>query len=88
MFGTYKPYNNKPKGHLYGCQITSYTDAGCFRVYDALELGIIIADGNGTIIWGNRYYSSLAQFDIRDYSVRMCERSPSVKMLYCLQNGT
>ena len=37
------------------------------RVYDALELGIIIADGNGTIIWGNRYYSSLAQFDIRDY---------------------
>ena len=28
------------------------------RVYDALELGIIIADGNGTIIWGNRYYSS------------------------------
>lgn len=37
------------------------------RVYDALELGIIIADGNGTIIWGNRYYSSLAQFDIREY---------------------
>lgn len=37
------------------------------RVYDALELGIIITDGNGTIIWGNRYYSSLAQFDIREY---------------------
>ena len=37
------------------------------RVYDSLEFGLIITTGNGTIIWGNRYYSKLAQFDIRDY---------------------
>ena len=37
------------------------------RIYDALEVGIIITTGSGTIIWGNRYYSQLAQFDIRDY---------------------
>ena len=37
------------------------------RVYDALEIGIIIVDGEGTIIWGNRYYSNLAQFDIKKY---------------------
>lgn len=37
------------------------------RVYDALEIGLIITTGDGTIIWGNRYYSQLAKFDIREY---------------------
>ena len=37
------------------------------RIYNALEVGIIITTGSGTIVWGNRYYSQLAQFDIQDY---------------------
>lgn len=37
------------------------------RVYDALNIGIIITNGEGIIIWGNRYYSQLARFDIRTY---------------------
>lgn len=37
------------------------------RVYDALEIGLIITTSDGTIIWGNKYYSHLAQFDIRRY---------------------
>ncbi len=37
------------------------------RVYDSLEFGLIITTSDGTIIWGNRYYSQLAQFDIREY---------------------
>ncbi len=37
------------------------------RVYDELNIGIIITNGQGIIIWGNRYYSKLAQFDIRTY---------------------
>ena len=37
------------------------------RIYDELNIGIIITNGDGMIIWGNRYYSHLAQFDIRSY---------------------
>lgn len=37
------------------------------RIYDELNIGIIITNGDGIIIWGNRYYSHLAQFDIRSY---------------------
>ncbi len=37
------------------------------RVYDTLEIGLIITDNSGTVIWGNRYYSYLAKFDIRQY---------------------
>ncbi len=37
------------------------------RIYDALNMGIIVTDGNGTIIWGNSYYSFLAGFNIEDY---------------------
>jgi transcriptional regulator with PAS, ATPase and Fis domain len=37
------------------------------RVYDSLEIGIILTTGDGTIIWGNRYYSQLAHLDIRLY---------------------
>lgn len=37
------------------------------RVYDELNIGIIITNADGIIIWGNRYYSHLAQFDIRAY---------------------
>lgn len=58
------------------------------RVYDALELGIIIADGNGTIIWETGITAVSPNLISGIISVRMCERSPSVKMLYCLQNGT
>lgn len=37
------------------------------RIYDELNIGIIITNSEGIIIWGNRYYSHLAQFDIRSY---------------------
>ncbi len=37
------------------------------RIYDALEIGLILITGDGTIIWGNKYYSKLAHFDIRAY---------------------
>ena len=37
------------------------------RVYNALEVGVIITNGKGIIIWGNKYYSELAKFDIRNY---------------------
>ena len=37
------------------------------RIYDELNIGIIITNGDGIIIWGNRYYSHLAQSDIRSY---------------------
>lgn len=37
------------------------------RVYDALEIGLIITNREGIVIWGNRYYSHLAKFDIREY---------------------
>lgn len=53
------------------------------RVYDALNIGIIITNGEGIIIWGNRYYSKLAQFDIRTYfghDVREISRREDVSL--------
>ncbi|MDO4268236.1 MAG: sigma 54-interacting transcriptional regulator [Eubacteriales bacterium] len=53
------------------------------RVYDSLNIGIIITDDSGTIIWGNRYYSQLAQFDIRTYfgrNVREISRREDVSL--------
>lgn len=48
------------------------------RVYDTMEIGILIADRDGILIWGNQYYSYLAGFDIRNYfgtDVRkLCEK--------------
>ena len=35
------------------------------RIYDALEIGLIIVNGEGIIIWANKYYSQLAKFDMR-----------------------
>ena len=58
------------------------------RVYDALELGIIIADGNGQSSGETGITAVSPNLISGIISVRMCERSPSVKMLYCLQNGT
>ncbi len=34
-------------------------------LFDSCKLGIIISDASGRILWGNRYYSELAGFDIR-----------------------
>lgn len=53
------------------------------RVYDALEIGIIIATREGTVIWGNKYYSYLAGFDIRKYfgaDVRMLSKYEDMKL--------
>ena len=54
--------------------ITPHIRMRCFRVYDAWNLGIIIADGNGTIIWGNWYYSSLVNL-ISGIILSECEHS-------------
>ena len=37
------------------------------RIYDALDIGLIIVDNKGTIIWSNKYYSQLAKFDMTQY---------------------
>lgn len=37
------------------------------RIYDALEIGLIIADRNAIIIWANKYYCQLTKFDITKY---------------------
>ena len=37
------------------------------RAYDCIDVGILLATGDGTLIWGNQYYSRLAQFDIKNY---------------------
>lgn len=37
------------------------------KIYDKLDIGIIIADREGIVIWGNKSYSKLAGFDIRIY---------------------
>ena len=37
------------------------------RIYDKCTVGIIITDGEGTIIWGNETYSQIAGFDVRQY---------------------
>lgn len=57
------------------------------RVYNTLEIGLIITDGEGTVIWGNRYYSQLAKFDIRQYFGRnVREISPSENVVLPNQN--
>lgn len=50
------------------------------QILDNLKAGILIADGNGILLWGNRYYSDLAKFDILGY----CGRS--VKEISDLEN--
>ena len=37
------------------------------RILDTMKVGIIITDREGTVLWGNRYYSDLAKFPISDY---------------------
>ena len=37
------------------------------RIYNALDIGIILTTGEGIIIWGNDYYSYLAGFDVKEY---------------------
>ena len=37
------------------------------QVLDTMKVGIIITDREGTVLWGNRYYSDLAKFPISDY---------------------
>lgn len=37
------------------------------HILDALKAGIIITDQDGVVLWGNRYYSELAKFDIETY---------------------
>lgn len=53
------------------------------RIYDALEIGLIIVDREGIIIWGNKYYSQLAKFDIRKYfgqNVRLISQRGDVEL--------
>lgn len=53
------------------------------RVYDTMEVGILIADHDGTLIWGNQYYSYLAGFDIRNYfgtDVRKLSQKEDMKL--------
>ena len=37
------------------------------HILDTMKVGIIITDREGTVLWGNRYYSDLAKFPISDY---------------------
>ena len=36
-------------------------------ICDHMNVGMIISDKNGIVLWGNEYYSKTAQFDIREY---------------------
>lgn len=38
-----------------------------FRILNNCKLGILITDKEGTLIWGNQYYSVLLNFDIREF---------------------
>lgn len=37
------------------------------HILDTMKVGIIITDREGTVLWGNQYYSDLAKFHISDY---------------------
>lgn len=37
------------------------------QVLNSMKVGLIITDADGTVLWGNQYYSELAKFDIRNY---------------------
>ena len=37
------------------------------HILDTMKVGIIITDREGTVLWGNQYYSDLAKFPISDY---------------------
>lgn len=53
------------------------------RIYDALEIGLIVVDSKGIIIWANKYYSQLAKFDMRKYfgqDVRMISQRGDVQL--------
>ena len=53
------------------------------RIYDALEIGLIIVNGEGIIIWANKYYSQLAKFDMRKYfgqNVRLISQRGDVEL--------
>jgi len=53
------------------------------RVYDAIDVGILLSTGDGTLIWGNQYYSRLAQFDIQNYygqNVRLISQREDVTL--------
>ena len=53
------------------------------RIYDAMKVGILITDRKGIVIWGNRYYSKIAEFDIRQYfgrSVREISQREMVRL--------
>ncbi|SDY37128.1 sigma-54 interaction domain-containing protein [Eubacterium barkeri] len=37
------------------------------HILDQLKVGIVIANKEGTVLWGNHYYSELAKYDIQKY---------------------
>ncbi len=37
------------------------------RLLDHCKLGILIADRNGILLWGNEYYNTMVDFNIKDY---------------------
>jgi transcriptional regulator with PAS, ATPase and Fis domain len=41
--------------------------ADLLLIYDNMNVGTIITDAQGIVLWGNRYYSETAKFDIKEY---------------------
>lgn len=46
------------------------------HILDTMKVGIIITDREGTVLWGNQYYSDLAKFHISDYFGRNVREIP------------
>lgn len=38
-----------------------------FRIYNSISVGLMLCDGQGTLIWANTAYIELAQFDVESY---------------------
>lgn len=53
------------------------------QVLNSMKVGLIITDADGTVLWGNRYYSELAKFDICNYlgkNIREISRRENVQL--------
>lgn len=54
-----------------------------FNILDHCKLGIIITDGKGIILWGNKYYSQLLNHDITQFigkSIRIISQNKLVRL--------
>lgn len=53
------------------------------RIYDSINVGLLLCDGKGMLIWGNKYYSDLAQFNVEKYygrDIREISRREDVQL--------